>query len=607
MYIRRTKTRTTSQGEEYFSHRLVRSERVGKKVRQKTLLNLGRHFEIEQNQWPELCTRIEQLLQDQGTLRFEGITDELEKAAQQIVARLVTSKTAVSKGAEDGAGSAVDIQSLDVASLELIQPRSVGVEHLGLWALEQLQVPKLLDDVGLNGYQRATAMGLIIGRMAAPDSELATHRWLQNRSALGELIGFDFNKMSHQQLYRTSDLLIRSREKIEKGLFDRVSDLFNLTGTVTLYDLTNTYFEGEAGRNPKAMRGHSKEKRTDCPLLTLGLMLDSSGFVQRSEIFAGNIFEGKTLQGMLEALRAPKGALVVMDRGIATKENIDWMQAEKYRYLVVNRGRDRDYDPEGSITIETAANEKVHLKKTFSEDGKEVLLYCHSEQRAKKEEGITKRFMERFETELKKLSEGLSRPRTTKRAVKIWERIGRLKEKSRGISQHYKIDLVLDESGENATAIHWERKLVNGTLVTHPGVYSLRSNETDWDEERMWRTYIMLTDLEAVFRSLKSELGLRPIYHHKEERSDGHLFITVLAYQAVQVIRRRLREKDIHDSWRMLRETMSTQQRITATFRRTDERTLHIRKATKAELGHERIYDALNIDPAPGGGSRLIV
>jgi len=607
MYIRRTKTRTTTQGEDYYSHRLVRSERVGKKVRQKTLLNLGRHFEIEQNQWPELCTRIEQLLQDQGTLRFEGVSDELEKAAQQIVARLVTSETAVSKGSEEGAPPAVDIQSLDVASLELIQPRSVGVEHLGLWALEQLQVPKLLDEAGLNGYQRATAMGLIIGRMAAPDSELATHRWLQNRSALGELIGFDFNKMSHQQLYRTSDLLIRAQEKIEKGLYNRVSDLFGLAGTVTLYDLTNTYFEGEAGRNPKAMRGHSKEKRTDCPLLTLGLMLDGSGFVQRSEVFAGNIFEGKTLKGMLEALKAPKGALVVMDRGIATKENIEWMQAEKYRYLVVNRGRDRDYDPEGSIAIETAANEIVHLKKTFSEDGKEVRLYCHSEQRAKKEEGIAKRFMEHFETELKKLSEGLSRPRTTKRTVKIWERIGRLKEKSRGISQHYKIDLVLDESGENATAIDWERKPLEGTLVTHPGVYSLRSNETDWDEERMWRTYIMLTDLEAVFRSLKSELGLRPIYHHKEERSDGHLFITVLAYQAVQVIRRRLREKEIHDSWRMLRETMSTQQRITATFRRTDERTLHIRKATKAELGHERIYDALNIDPAPGGVSRLIV
>ena len=228
-------------------------------------------------------------------------------------------------------------------------------------------------------------------------------------------------------------------------------------------------------------------------------------------------------------------------------------------------------------------------------------------QRAKKEEGIAKRFMTRFEAGLEKISEGLSRPRTTKRIDKLWERIGRLKEKSRGVSQHYHIELIADESGDKVKAIHWQRKPIEGTLVTHPGVYSLRSNETDWDEERMWRTYIMLTDLEAVFRSLKSELGLRPVYHHKEERCDGHLFITVLAYQLVQLIRRRLGEQGIHDSWRSLRETLNNQCRITATFRRADNRTLHVRKATRAEPEQLTIYNALNIDPAPGGVNKLII
>ncbi len=122
----------------------------------------------------------------------------------------------------------------------------------------------------------------------------------------------------------------------------------------------------------------------------------------------------------------------------------------------------------------------------------------------------------------------------------------------------------------------------------------------------MWRTYIMLTDLEAVFRSLKSELGLRPIYHHKEERSDGHLFITVLAYQLVQFIRRTLREKDINDSWLSLRQTLNNQCRITASFRRTDNQTLHVRKASKAEPKQLRIYNALAINPAPGGVNKLI-
>ena len=141
-------------------------------------------------------------------------------------------------------------------------------------------------------------------------------------------------------------------------------------------------------------------------------------------------------------------------------------------------------------------------------------------------------------------------------------------------------------------------------MLTHPGVYCLRSNETTWDADKLWHTYIMLTDLEAVFRSLKSELGLRPVYHHKEERTDGHLFITVLAYQFVQVIRRHLHDCQIDGSWRTLRQTLSGQCRVTASFRRADGGAMHIRKATRAEPDQLAIYRALNVDPAPGGISK---
>ena len=141
---------------------------------------------------------------------------------------------------------------------------------------------------------------------------------LQERSGLGELLGVDFETVGAMQLYRASDVLVKHREAIEAHLFDRAMGLFDLQPTVTLYDLTNTYFEGEASDQPQAQRGHSKEKRSDCPLLTLGLMLDASGFVRRSKVFAGNVREHRTLAGMLEALEAPVGALVVMDRGVAT-------------------------------------------------------------------------------------------------------------------------------------------------------------------------------------------------------------------------------------------------------------------------------------------------
>ena len=211
------------------------------------------------------------------------------------------------------------MQPVDVDSLRLVRPRSVGVEQVGLWALEQLGLPALLAELGVNGALRAAAAGAVVGRLAQPASERATHRWLQERSGLGELLGVDFETVSPMQLYRASDALVKHREAIEAHLFERAMGLFDQQPTVTLYDLTNTYFEGEAGAQPQAKRGHSKEKRSDCPLLTLGLMLDASGFVRRSKVFAGNVREHRTLAGMLEALDAPAGALVVMDRGVATE------------------------------------------------------------------------------------------------------------------------------------------------------------------------------------------------------------------------------------------------------------------------------------------------
>lgn len=607
MFIRRTQTRHTASGESYFSHRLVRSERVGQRVRQRTLLNLGRHFAVAQEDWPLLCACLEQLLAAQDALLPLDCPAGVEREAQRLAAQLLV-RAAERTPPEPVAGEAGgDIQSVDVDSLQLLRPRTVGVEHVGLWAMEQLGFIPLLERLGLNGPQRAAVVGSIIGRMAAPGSERATHRWLGERSALGELLDVDFEAMSLMQLYRASDALMAHRDTIERHLFHQVTELFSLGTTITLYDLTNTYFEGEARHQRQAQRGRSKEKRNDCPLLTLGLVLDGSGFVRRSEVFAGNVSEGKTLEQMLAGLEAPAGALIVMDRGVATEENLHWLREQGYRYLVVSRERTRRFDPAQALCIETASQQKVHLQKVAAEDGQEVRLYCYSEARAAKEHGMARRFAERFEGELQKLAEGLSRPRTHKRIDQLWERIGRLKEKSRGAAQHYHIEIIPDDSGEKAAAITWQRRPVAGSTLTHPGVYCLRSNETAWDEEALWRSYIMLTDLEAVFRSLKSELGLRPIFHHKQERSDGHLFITVLAYQLVQVIRRRLREHGEHASWRSLRHTLEGQQRITATFRRPDGRALHVRKATRAEPDQRALYEVLGVDAAPGGVKKMIV
>ena len=603
MFVRRTLTRRTG-GQDYHSHRLVESRRDGAKVRQRTLLNLGSDFDLPKTQWPDLCRRIDEILNGQAPL-LDDVPEAVEAEAQRIAAQLLA------RGRAGDTEAARDLVTVDVDTLSLTRPRSVGVEQVGLWALERLGLVELLAGLGVNAALRTAAVGSIVARLAYPASERATHAWLAERSALGELLEVDFETTGAMQLYRASDALIKHREAIEAHLFDRAMDLFDLAPTVTLYDLTNTFYEGEAADQPNARRGHSKEKRSDCKLLTLGLVLDAGGFVRRSKVFAGNVKEDRTLKGMLEALQAPPGSRVVLDRGIATEAQIDWLAEHGYRYIVVSRERRRRFDAEAATAHRTRTGGTVHLEKVADPEGGEVRLYCYSEERANKERGIAERFAARLERDLKALHEGLSRPRTQKKLDKVWQRIGRLTEKSRGVGQHYAIEVEADETGERAVAVRWRKKPLAGTMLTHPGVYCLRSNETDWSEERLWRTYTLLTDLEAVFRALKSELGLRPIHHRTPRRAEGHLFITVIAYQLVQVIRRRLAERGDGPirsaSWTTLRRILGGRQRVTATFKRADGRTLHVRKATRAEPKQQAILDALGIDSSAGGTHKAIV
>ena len=642
MFIRQTKTNNAATGESYFTHRLVRGERIQGKVRQMTVLPLGRHFPFEREEWPLLCQRIEQILGNQEALFQTAVSDKIERAAQRyaaaIVTRAPTETTAQTADAPTDTAQRI-FAEVDVNSLQLLQPRSVGVEHLGLHALTQLGLIDKLRDLDLNGPMCAAIIGNIIGRMAKPASELATWNWLQKHSALGELIDFDFNAMPHMALYRASDMLMKHRDTLEQHIFSSVTSLFSLQETVTLYDLTNTCFEGNASANPKAKHGRSKEKRSDCPLVTLALVLDGSGFVRQSRVFEGSVSECGTLEGMLTGLGASPGARVIMDAGIATEDNIAWLVANGYRYLVAKRGGSREFDDEGAVSIETASGERVRLQKQLSEDGKEVRLHCHSAGRALKETGMVGRFTTRFEHALQKIAAGLQTPRGEKNYDKLMLRIGRIKQKSKGVSQHYSLNLVAEPDAEpeaepiadtpvdppagkksgarkassnkpaarKAIALTWEKVLVDGTMATHPGVYCLRSNELDWDEEKLWRTYTMLTDLESVFRSLKTELGLRPVYHSKENRVDGHLFITVLAYQCVQVLRTQLKAAGIHDRWAVLRDTLAVQQRVTASFLQRDGARLNVRKCTLAEPDLMQIYRAVGVTASPGGTKKMIV
>jgi transposase len=607
MFIRRTNTRNCKTGEAYFTHRLVETMRVGNSVKQFTLLNLGSHFDVPQENWPALAARIDELLRGQSSLLANGLPKTLEVHAQRYAAQLIARRAQNSVADDAPAEPAERFQDVDVSTLELVRPRSVGVEHAALATLRQLGFEEKLSDLGFNRTQIAAAVGNVIGRMAAPGSELATYGWLQNRTALGELIGYDYEGMDLQQLYRSADRLLQHRDALEAHLFKSAKDLFGFVETITLYDLTNTYFEGSAPGIAKARNGKSKENRSDCPLVTLALVLDASGFPKRSQIFAGNVSEAGTLKAMLEGLEAASGFVVAIDAGIATEANLVWLKEHGYHYVVVIRKRTLQFDPDQATEVPTAGQMAAHVQRVQEPGSGEVLLYCHSPARAEKDKAIDDKMAQRFEAELQKIAAGLAKRGGTKDAGKLRERIGRLKERYARAAQHYAIEFALDSTDKKVTAITWSRSPKPGSAATHPGVYCLRTTLSEPDDAALWRIYSMLTNLEAVFRSLKTDLDLRPVYHQIQRRVEGHLFISVLAYYVVHTLRQRLKAVGINDSWETLRNTLSSQVRITATLQRRDGRTVHVRKASRPEPPQQRILTTLKLLANPGGTQQTLI
>ena len=620
MYIRRTTIKSRKKGTPYYTYRLVESVRTSKGVRQHTLLNLGSNFSCPRESWPDLAKRIGEIISGQNQL-FPPASD-LEDMAQRYAALIIQSQNRADGIDGDGTTSS-DYRNVDINTLELMRPRSIGVEHVAYEALRHLQLDKKLQELGLNKHQLCTAIGTVIGRMIEPGSELATHYWLQHHTGLGELIGYNYESMKLTRIYQISDILLKHKKELEQHLYERQRSIFQFEETITLYDLTNTYFEGSGKYNDLAAHGHSKEKRSDCPLVTLGLVLDSSGFPIRSEVFAGNASEPQTLAEMIEGLkRSPFGQAentesqqlfkqgkptIVMDAGIATEDNINWLKKKQYHYLVVSRKRHREFSEKDAMVVKTDKDCTVKAYKKQNDKTGEVELYCHSTRREDKERAIYNRFSTRFEEALDKLDSGLHKKSCIKKYDKVLLSLGRLKQKYSRAAKNYRITVKKDKKTGNATRIIRKKKQLPNSTDSYPGVYCLRTDQNSWDESTLWRTYTMLTDLEAVFRSLKSELGLRPVFHQKTERVSGHLFITLLAYHLIHTIRCQLKMNNIHSSWSNLRRQLKGQDRITVSMNCQNGETVHIRKSTRPEPRQQVIYDALGLTHYPGRAIKKVV
>ena len=406
--------------------------------------------------------------------------------------------------------------------------------------------------------------------------------------------------------------------------------LFDTESSITLFDLTNTFFEGSGQYHDHAAYGHSKEKRSDCPLVTLALVLDGQGFSRRSRIYPGNVSEPSTLQQMLEELQTsimpepeqiretrPEPVqqsleslcnlpTIVMDAGIATEDNITWLKQQGYPYIVVSRKQHLEFDADKAVEVKQAEEGLVRAMRVERADG-EIELYCHSERREAKDQAINERFISRFEQELDYLAQGLDQPRRLKNAKKVSEKIGRLRQKYARAAKNYAITTQNDERDKNTIALNYQRIKQEDETDGDLGVYCLRSSHKDWDESKLWHTYTLLTDLEAVFRSLKSELGMRPVYHQKTQRVEGHIFITLLAYNLVHQIRLKLKAKGINDSWETIRTTLSTQMRTTVSLRGGEGELIHLRKSSYPSAEQQVLMQALELTWNPGNTQKTIV
>ena len=606
MYIIKTTSKSKKDSSlKYYTYRLVESIRVGTKVKRLTLLNLGSDFNVEQENWSVLSKRVDDIINHREAL-FE-IDKELERLAQQYAIKIIATQAKKDETSE----IEDNYKEIDVTSVKSSDIKDIGIENVLYKTIQELQLDTKLKELGFTNIQLQSALGTIVAKIANPSSEAKAYNWLCNTSGINELLECDYNKISSNSIYRISDKLFANKDVIEQHMYDTQKVIFDYEETITLYDLTNTYFEGGAAGIQRAKRGRSKEKRSDAPIITLAVMLDSSGFVKKSDIFDGNVGEATTFKGMLDKLKVPKKdtnllnlkkSLVIMDAGIASEENINYLIANNYEYLVVSRKLRREFDEDKSVPVKIDTKDEIQVRamKVVNSETQEIELFVHSKAREAKEDAMLGRVQTLFIEKLQYLKDGLTIKKRTKEYEKILLAVGRAKEKFSAVGQYYNVTVTKDPDSKNAIDIQWNQKETLDKKSAINGVYCLRTNNQSMDEKRLWKTYTTLTDLESVFKSLKSELGLRPIFHQTQSRVDGHLFITLLSYSIIHTIRYKLKQKGIHYSWNTIRDILRNQKRITTTMKCKDNTTLHIRQSSELNEAQKEIYDALEMKYSAG-------
>ena len=622
MFIREYKQKNEKTGEVYIKHKLVTSVRTEKGPRQRVVMPLGT-LTIPRIDWKRLAHALECRITGQQSL-LQAHDADLERLALKIV-----SNNDLSKSLEILRGAMLEEQEallkkpdrnryvpIDLNSVKMKNMRGLGAEIICMKAWEILGLTGILKKLGFSKTSTSLAMVLLFGRMISPGSERHTIEWFRKRSSLQELPGVsDLKKCSKDRFYEVADDLYAKKERIEDMLYLKEREYFPHTeATIYLYDLTNTYLEGHGLRNELAERGHCKSKRYDCPLITLSLVVGDDGMPICSQIYKGNQSEPETMETIMERLmqRLYGNQLpifkptVAMDRGIATDDNVKWLRANGYHYIVIRR-EDGEEEYRQQFENERDTFELVSSKRSIYGEENSVYIrkeptigdisyvLCYSEGKARKEKAIADKHGDPFLDDIESFRRSILKE-TIKKPDKIADKLQRIIFKHKKLSAKYEVALETTEG--KITGISLTKKVAEEAKPLY-GCYVIESSHADMTAEEIWKLYMTLSRVESAFRSMKETLGMRPVYHQTAERSSAHLFITVLAYHLLATIENLMTRQGDHRTWGTLRDVMSTLMRGTVAMRDDQGAMYYLRLSGEPEVEHQEILDKLSICELP--------
>ena len=506
MYLRHTTVQKNGKTHCYW--RLVRSVRRGRKVIQETVAQLGE-------------------LDAEGRARARTLAAKITCRPEQLEIFEAVPVTA----------EPVAVR-LDQVRLE--RARQFGDVWLGwrLWcALELDRFCQARLTAGRESAPwAAVAAILVIARLCEPSSELHIAEDWYRRTALDDLLGVSPAHIDDNRLYRALDRLLPHKQALEAHLKQRLGTLFELDYELLLYDVTSTYFEGEAKRNALAQRGYSRDHRHDCKQVCIGLVVTRDGMPLGYEVFAGNRADVTTVEEIVNKIERQYGRarrVWVMDRGMVAADTVAWLQNSQRLYLIgaqkddLKRLLPQISDPQDWQQV----RDGIEVKVCAGPDGKETFLLVRSADRQQKEQAIHARFCHRIETALARLQRRIARSRKPIDRSTTERQIGRLLGRNSRSAARYTINLVDDAASPAKLHLEWSIRPEWDEWAHHSeGCYLLRSNLRDWSAEESWRTYIQLSEAEAAFRIHKSELSIRPIWHQRADRVLAHILVCFLAY-----------------------------------------------------------------------------